>query len=72
MNRILTIALVSAFAFSAAPSFASETPATVQKELKQLTKLAGAGEISNKEYNKRKQALLASSAAQQTAEATKK
>ncbi len=75
MKRALTIAVLSAFAFTSVPAFAaqSELPAAVKQELKELTKKAGAGEISSKEYNKRKQELLASSGAgQQAAEANKK
>ncbi len=70
MKRALSIALISAFAFASAPSFAGELPASVKAELKQLTKQAGSGEISSKEYNKRKQELLAN--AQQSAENNKK
>ncbi len=75
MKRALTIAVLSAFALTSVPSFAaqSELPAAVKAELKDLTKKAGAGEISSKEFNKRKQELLASSGAgsQQAAEAKK-
>jgi hypothetical protein len=62
MKRALSIAIVSAFALTSVPSFAGEKdlPPAVKAELKELTKLAGSGEISSKEYNKRKQALLAS------------
>lgn len=74
MKRALSIAVISAFAFVSAPAFAapSDLPASVKEQLKDLTKKAGAGEISSKEYNKRKQALLEGAQAQQAAEASKK
>lgn len=68
MKSLFSLAIVAAFALTASPSIAGNTPSSVQQQLKELTKMAGSGEISSKEYNKRKKELLASSEAQQTAE----
>lgn len=64
MKTIVSIAVAAAFALSA-PAFAGETSPSVQQQLKELTKMVGAGEISSKDYNKRKRELLASAEAQQ-------
>ncbi|MDX2225344.1 MAG: hypothetical protein SFV21_21495 [Rhodospirillaceae bacterium] len=81
MKRIVASALVyglAAFgvveAVNAAETTAKAAPVEqidVKAELKKLKKAAGAGEISMKEYNIRKQALVAGQQDQQTAEAGK-
>lgn len=58
MNKF-AIAIVLAFALSACAGN-NATTLTVAKELRNLRKLAGAGEISNAEYNARKDKLLES------------
>ncbi|MDX2142942.1 MAG: hypothetical protein SFV19_06285 [Rhodospirillaceae bacterium] len=73
MKTTLSAALISGLVmFGVGAAFAAETAPTVsiEKQMRDLKKMAGAGEISAKEYNKRIAALKAS--AQQTAEASKK
>ena len=74
MKRIFAVAAVIA-AFGAGVATAGETTqanVSIEKQLRDLKKMAGAGEISAKEYNKRKEALMAASQGQQTAESSKK
>lgn len=74
MKRILAVAAIVA-AFGANVAIANEagqTTVSFEKQLRDLKKMAGAGEISTKEYNKRKQALMAAAEGQQTAESSKK
>jgi hypothetical protein len=74
MKRIFAVATVIA-AFSAGVAVAGETTqagVSIEKQLRDLKKMAGAGEISTKEYNKRKDALMAAAEGQQTADSSKK
>jgi len=73
MKRIFAVAAIVA-AFGSSVVMAAETNATpvaVEKQIRDLKKLVGSGEISSKEYNNRV-AELRDGAAQQTAESTKK
>ena len=79
MKTSISMIIVAALSiFGVGAALASETaqkPAVeqtdVKVELKKLLKAAGAGEISMKEYNIRKQALLATEQAQQIGDASK-
>lgn len=73
MKRIFAVAAVVA-AFAASTAVASDTKTntvSIEKQMRDLKKAVGAGEISSKEYNKRI-AELRDGAAQQTAETPKK
>jgi uncharacterized membrane protein len=73
MKRIFAVAtLVAAFATTTAIAADTNTvPVSIEKQMRDLKKQVGAGEISSKEYNKRVSALR-DGAAQQTAETPKK
>lgn len=71
MKRIFAVAaIVAAFGSSVVVAAETPTPVSIEKQMRDLKKLAGAGEISSKEYNKRIAALR--EGAQQTAEVSKK
>jgi hypothetical protein len=72
MKRIFAVAAIVA-SFAATTVVASEptTSVSIEKQMRDLKKAVGAGEISSKEYNKRVSALR-DGAAQQTAETPKK
>ena len=73
MKRIFAVAAIVA-SFAATTVVASEpstTSVSIEKQMRDLKKAVGAGEISSKEYNKRISALR-DGAAQQTAETPKK
>ena len=73
MKRIFAVAAIVA-SFATTTVVASDTKTntvSIEKQIRDLKKQAGAGEISSKEYNKRV-AELRAGAAQQTAETPKK
>jgi uncharacterized membrane protein len=73
MKNIFVVAAIVA-SFGSSVVVAAETTqntVSIEKQMRDLKKMAGAGEISSKEYNKRI-AALRDGAAQQTAESTKK
>ena len=73
MKRLFAVAAILT-AFTASNVIAAETTqnsVAIEKQMRDLKKMAGSGEISSKEYNKRV-AALRDGAAQQTAETTKK
>jgi hypothetical protein len=73
MKRLFAVAAILT-AFTASTVVAAETTqntVSIEKQMRDLKKMAGSGEISSKEYNKRV-AVLRDGAAQQTAETTKK
>jgi uncharacterized membrane protein len=74
MKRIFAVAALVT-AFGVAPAIASEAntdQVSIEKQMRELKKKAGAGEISSKEYNKRLAELREAAKTQQTAETPKK
>lgn len=71
-NIFVVAALVAAFTTGAVVAAEPTQAVSIEKQLQDMKKMVGAGEMSSKEYNKRKEALMASAKGQQTAETTKK
>ena len=71
-NIFAVAALVAAFTTGAVVAAEPTQAVSIEKQLQNMKKMVGAGEMSSKEYNKRKEALMAAAQGQQTAETSKK
>ncbi len=73
MKNIFAVAVViAAFTTGAVVAAEPAQAVSIEKQLQDMKKMVGAGEMSSKEYNKRKEALMASAQGQQAAETMKK